>query len=72
MPTEGTSWTRARSRLANTIKVDPTNVEAITEARRNLKAARLADYIRKTVAVEPFLTTEQADELATLLHGGQQ
>ncbi len=73
MPAEGTSWTKARSRLANTIKADPTNVEAIAEARRNLKAARLADYIRKTIAAEPaLLTTDQADELATLLHASQQ
>ena len=72
MPAEGTSWTKARSRLANTIKTDPANVEAIAEARRNLKAARLADCIRKTVATEPLLTTKQADELATLLYGSQQ
>ena len=69
---QGISWTKARSRLANTIKADPANVEAIAEARRNLKAARLADYIRKAVAAEPSLTTKLADELASLLHGGQQ
>ncbi len=72
MPAEGTSWTKARSRLANTIKADPANAEAIAEARRNLKAARLADCIRKTVVAEPLLTTEQAEELATLLHASQQ
>ncbi len=70
MPAEGTiSWTKARSDLANTIKADPTNVEAITEKRRQLKAARLADHIARVVAEAPPLTKEQRDKLALLLRG---
>ena len=39
-------------------------------ARRDLKEARLADYIRRTVDAAPPLTPEQRDKLALLLTGG--
>lgn len=70
MPEGTLSWTKARSDLANTIKADPTNVAAITEKRRVLKAARLADHIAKVVAEAPPLTAEQRDRLALLFRGG--
>jgi hypothetical protein len=37
-----------------------------TDARRDLAAAKLAAYIRKTVAAAPPLTHKQADELALI------
>lgn len=42
----------------------------LIEARRNLRAERLADYIKKNVAAAPPLTPEQRDRLALLLRGG--
>ena len=66
---QGISWTKARSRLANTVKADPTNVDAIADARRELKAARLADYITRVVDESPPLTGEQRNRLALLLRG---
>lgn len=37
---------------------------------REMAAAKLADYIRRTVDAAPTLTTEQRDRLALLLRGG--
>lgn len=39
-------------------------------AARGLKAARLADHIKRVVDAAPPLTAEQRDRLATLLRGG--
>lgn len=59
------SWTHTRSRIAQTKKADP-NAD-VTELRRQLKAERLEDYIKKTVDAAPPLTPEQRDRLALLL-----
>lgn len=40
-----------------------------TEADRSLAAAKLADYIKRTVAAAPPLSGEQRDQLAVLLRG---
>jgi hypothetical protein len=42
----------------------------LVDARRNLKAERLAAYIQKAVDQAPPLTPEQRDRLALLLRGG--
>lgn len=42
----------------------------LVNARRNLKAELLADYIRKTVESAPPLTDEQRDRLALMLTPG--
>lgn len=39
------------------------------DLRRDLRAERLADYIRETVDAAPPLTPEQRDRLALLLNG---
>lgn len=59
------SWTKTRSELALTLKRDPS--ADVTELRRQLKAERLADYIRRTVDAAPELSAEQRDRLALLL-----
>ena len=41
----------------------------LTDARRDLAAANLAAYIRRTVDAAPPLTNEQRDRLALLLRG---
>lgn len=61
------SWTKIRSDLALTIRDHP---EAdTTELRRDLRAARAEEYIRKLVEAAPPLTDEQRDKLALLLRG---
>lgn len=42
----------------------------LLEARRNLKALRLEEHIRRVVAEAPPLTDEQRDRIATLLRRG--
>ncbi len=64
------SWTKARSNVANTIRLHPDDAEAIAEARRLLKAARAEDYIRKLVDESPPLTDAIRDRLALILRGG--
>jgi hypothetical protein len=44
----------------------------VANAERDLRAAKLEDYIRKVVDQAPPLTPEQADRLAALLRGGDQ
>lgn len=59
------SWTHTRSRIASTKKADPT--ADVTELRRQLKAERLEDYIRRVVDDAPELNDEQRRRLAALL-----
>lgn len=42
---------------------------ALAEARRDLAAAKLEQYIERTVAEAPPLTAEQRDRLAGILRG---
>ncbi len=63
------SVTKARSRVANTAKNHPTDVEAITEARRDLAVAKIEAYVKRVVDAAPPLTDEQRDRLALLLRG---
>ena len=43
----------------------------LADARRNLRAARLADYVEKVVAEAPPLTPEQRDRITAILRGGE-
>lgn len=42
----------------------------LTEARRNLRAQRLADHVEQVLAGSPRLTDIQRDRIAALLHTG--
>ncbi len=59
---------RLSSRIAATTRHHP-NADT-TELRRDLRAARAEDYIRRIVDQAPPLTPEQRDRLALLLRGG--
>lgn len=58
----------ARSRLGNAVRAG--NQEAALEARRDLAAAKLEQYIAQVVAEAPPLTEAQAARISTLLNGG--
>ncbi|MGI9092667.1 MAG: hypothetical protein ACR2FF_04330 [Mycobacteriales bacterium] len=58
-------WTQDRARLAAHKRHHPDADDG--DLRRDLRAARLADYIERTVAAAPPLTGEQKDRLALLL-----
>ncbi len=62
------SSTKIRSQIANTVKNHP-GVD-VTELRRQYKAERLAEYIKRVVDAMPPLTAAQRDRLALLLRGG--
>lgn len=57
----------ARSRLATTVRLHRNDTKRVTDARRDLAAAKLAEYVRKTVAEAPPLTDEQRERIAALL-----
>lgn len=64
------SWTQDRARVASLTRSRPADDPDLIAARQSLKAARLEDYIRRTVDAAPPLTPEQREKLALLLHGG--
>jgi hypothetical protein len=59
----------ARNRLGGVIRLSPNDDDKIADARRALAAAKIADYIARTIACAPPLTAEQRDRLALLLRG---
>ena len=62
--------TSARARHNSLKRYRPDDDPRVIEARRDLRAARAEDYIRKLVESAPPLTDEQRDRLTVLLHGG--
>jgi len=65
------SWTVPRARIAGykrrgRLESDPD----LINARRELKAARIEEYVRRVVDQSPSLTAEQLDRLAQLLRAG--
>lgn len=63
------SWTAERARVASLTRSRAADDPDLIEARRNLRAERLADHIAKVVAEAPPLTEAQKDRLAALLRG---
>ncbi|APE15702.1 hypothetical protein BOH72_11210 [Mycobacterium sp. WY10] len=64
------SWTKARSDLGHAAKAFGPDHPKTIEARRNFRAEKLADHVRKVVAEAPPLTQEQRDRIAAILRGG--
>ena len=64
------SWTHERARVAALSRDRSADDPELIEARRNLRAERMAEYIRKTVDAAPPLSVEQRERLALLLRGG--
>jgi hypothetical protein len=63
------SWTSERARVASLTRSRAPDDPDLLAARRNLRAARAEDYVRKLVAAAPPLSIEQRDRLAVLLRG---
>lgn len=61
------TWTSERARVASLSRSRPADDPALISAKRDLRAAHLADYIAKTLASAPPLTNEQREMLALLL-----
>ena len=65
-----TDWRSPRGRVAALSRSRAADDPDLQDARRDLRAARLADYITRTVDSAPPLTSIQRDRLALLLRGG--
>lgn len=63
------SWTQERARVASLTRSRRSDDPDLIAARRNLRAARLEDYIARVVAEAPPLSDAQRDRLALLLRG---
>jgi hypothetical protein len=61
---------RERGKIAALSRSRRPDDPELVEARRNLRAERLADHVRKVVAEAPSLTDEQRDRIAAILRGG--
>lgn len=64
---ESTSWTAERARVASLTRSREPDDPELIEARRNLRAVRLAEHVRKVVAEAPPLSNEQREVIAALL-----
>lgn len=64
------SWTTERARVASLSRSRTPDDPDLLNARRNLKAERLAAYVEQKLAEAPPLTPAQRDRLALLLKGG--
>ena len=63
------TWTHHRAKVAALSRDRSPDDPDLVDARRDLRAARLEDYIRRTVEAAPPLSAEQRDRLAVLLRG---
>jgi hypothetical protein len=61
-------WTHTRAKIAHTLRQNPD--ADVTELRRQLKAERLEEHVRRIVDAAPPLTYEQRTRLAALLRTG--
>ena len=61
-------WTHHRARVAALSRDRAANDPDLLDARRDLRAARLEEYIKSTVDAAPAFTDAQRDRLALLLH----
>lgn len=60
----------AHGRVAALRRHHPNRPDLVGDAQRDLRAATLADHIKRTVDAAPPLTADQRDRLAVLLRGG--
>lgn len=60
-------WTTHRAQVAALSRSRSADDPELIEARRNLKAAKLENYVSRVVAAAPPLTEAQADRIAALL-----
>ena len=64
------SWTSERARVASLSRSRTPDDPDLVTARRNLRAARLAEHVTKALADAPPLSNEQRETIARLLVGG--
>jgi hypothetical protein len=62
---------RLRARHSALKRYRPDDDPEVTDARRNLKALRFEEHVKKTIAEAPPLTDEQLERIAALLRSGR-
>jgi hypothetical protein len=65
-----TTWKQKRGQLAGLTRVLPPDDPKLTELRRDIKAERLAEHVKKVVDGWPKLTDAQLNDVAALLRVG--
>ncbi len=65
-------WTHNRARLAALTRHRNPDDPALSDARRDFAAERLAEVVRRVVDAAPPLTAQQRDTIATLLRAPAQ
>lgn len=61
-----------RSQIGVTTRLRPDDTEALDNLRREFGAARLEEYIQKTLETFPPLTPQQRSHLSGLLQGSKE
>lgn len=64
-------WTHYRAQVASLTRSRQADDPELIEARRNLRAVRLADHVAKALAEAPALTDQQRSTIARLLTTGR-
>lgn len=64
------SWQQERARIAGLTRSRPADDPELVEARRRLRAERLAEHVTRVVEQLPPLTNEQCQRIAGLLLAG--
>ena len=65
------SWTSERAKVASLTRSRTPDDPELVDARRNLKALRLEDHVRRTMESWPPLTPDQCARVAALLGGAR-
>lgn len=63
-------WTHERAKVAALTRSRTPDDPELLDARRNLRAERLAEHVAKVVAEAPPLTPEQRHRITAILRGG--
>lgn len=64
------SWTSERARVASLTRSRKADDPELVEARRNMRALKLEEYVLRVVDEAPPLTNEQRERIAALLRAG--
>jgi hypothetical protein len=70
VPAPVSAFNHHRGRVAALSRSRTADDPELVDARQNMRAERLADYITRVVDTMPPLTPAQRDRLALLLRGG--
>lgn len=64
------TWTSERARVASLTRSRKADDPELVEARRNMRALKLEEYVLRVVDEAPPLTNEQRERIAALLRAG--